>query len=243
MPLRDHFRAPLDNVHAWDELHGMWPAMIVRQLVEVLPEPYFAAPGVHLGSLYEVDVGTYDHPHQQGVKADATPGSQVVATYAPPRPTMTVEPELPEQDVYEVRIYDDRRHRRLVAAIELVSPSNKDRPVTRGTFVSKIAGLLKEDICVSVVDVVSSRTSNLYAELLSLMQSSDPALELVPPPIYAVTARMRLERERRLMDTWYHPLVIGQRLPTLPLWLTETLAVSLDLEASYEESCRSLRIR
>ncbi|MCA9189432.1 MAG: hypothetical protein R3E01_34455 [Pirellulaceae bacterium] len=43
MPLRDHFRAPLDDVHSWDELHGMWPAMIVRQLVEVLPEPYFAA--------------------------------------------------------------------------------------------------------------------------------------------------------------------------------------------------------
>ncbi len=30
MPLRDHFRSPLDDKHSWDELHGMWPAMIVR---------------------------------------------------------------------------------------------------------------------------------------------------------------------------------------------------------------------
>ena len=59
MPLRDHFRSPLDDVRSWDELHGGWPMMIVRQLIELLPEPYFAAPGVHLGTLYEVDIGTY----------------------------------------------------------------------------------------------------------------------------------------------------------------------------------------
>ena len=33
MPLRDHFRSPLDDVHSWDELHGGWPMMIVRQLL------------------------------------------------------------------------------------------------------------------------------------------------------------------------------------------------------------------
>ena len=32
MPLRDHFRAPLDDIHSGDELHGKWPAMVVRQL-------------------------------------------------------------------------------------------------------------------------------------------------------------------------------------------------------------------
>ena len=58
MPLRDHFRSPLDDVHSWDELHGGWPLMIVQKLLEVLPEPYFAAPAVHPGTLYEVDIGT-----------------------------------------------------------------------------------------------------------------------------------------------------------------------------------------
>jgi hypothetical protein len=32
-------------------------------------------------------------------------------------------------------------------------------------------------------------------------------------------------------------------LPTLPVWLTDSLAVPLELEASYEETCRILRIR
>jgi hypothetical protein len=27
MPLRDHFRSPLNDVHSWDELHGGWPML------------------------------------------------------------------------------------------------------------------------------------------------------------------------------------------------------------------------
>jgi hypothetical protein len=241
MPLRDHFRSPLDDVHSWDELHGMWPAMIVRQLNEILPEPYFAAPGVHLGTLYEIDVGTYREqvPEPQPIRA----GGLATATYAPPAPSLTLEPHLPNQDVYEVRIYDSRRNRRLVAAIEIVSPSNKDRAETRGTFVSKMAALLKHDICVSIVDVVTTSEFNLYAELMNFLEGTDPALGNEPPPIYAVTIRTRYEGRRRLIDNWYQPLNIGQPLPTLPVWLKETWAISLELESSYEESCRTLRIR
>src|SRR4029077_11477216 len=118
-------------------------------------------------------------------------GGLAVATYAPPQPTLTVEPRLPLQDVYEVRIYDSRRHRHLVAAIEIVSPSNKDRPETRTTFVSKVTSLLEQGICVSIVDVVTTHDFNLYAELLSFIDSADPALGEEPAAIYATTARMR----------------------------------------------------
>ena len=241
MPLRDHFRSPLDDVHSWDELHGMWPAMIVRKLIEVLPEPYFAAAGVHLGRLYEV--GTYRGPAADESTLDAAKGGVAVASYAPPKPTLTLEPQLPNQDVYEVRIYDSRRNRQLVAAIEIVSPSNKDRAESRAIFISKVATLLKHDICVSIVDVVSTCDFNLYSELMNFLQGVDPALGRQPPPMYAATLRKRYEDHRRMMDNWYHPLAIGQSLPTLPIWLKETWAISLDLESSYEETCRTLRIR
>ena len=36
---------------------------------------------------------------------------------------------------------------------------------------------------------------------------------------------------------------IGSPLPTLPLWLTESLYVPLELETTYENTCRGLRIR
>lgn len=244
MPLRDHFRSPLDDVHSWDELHGGWPMMIVRQLVDVLPEPYFAAPSVHLGTLFEVEIGTYRNAHRETIaENDLGAGGTVAAIYSPPKPTLTLEPLLPDQDVYEVRIYDSRRRRHLVAAIEIVSPSNKDRPENRGTFVSKVATLLRHGICVSIVDVVSNCDFNLYADLMDFLNISDPALADEPQPMYATTIRTRFEGERRMMDTWYHPLTLGHPLPTLPIWLKESWAISLDLESSYEETCRTLRIR
>lgn len=242
MPLRDHFRSPLDDVHSWDELHGGWPMMIVRELIKILPEPYFAAPGVHLGTLYEIDVATYGEPAADQPDGGPATGGVAVATYAPPMPTLTLEPRLRHQDVYEVRIYDSRRHRRLVAAIEILSPSNKDRPETRGAFVAKAAALLKNDVCVSLIDVVTTSDFNLYGELLRFLDSTDPALGDQPPPTYAATLRLRAG-SRRMLDSWYYPATIGQSLPTLPIWLKGTLAVALDLEASYEETCRTLRIR
>jgi hypothetical protein len=43
-----------------------------------------------------------------------------------------------------------------------------------------------------------------------------------------------------LLQTWSHTLTVGQRLPTLPLWLAGKLAVPLDLEQSYEQTCHDL---
>ena len=109
-----------------------------------------------------------------------------VAPHAPPQPTLTLETELPDQDEYEVRIYDERHGRRLVAAIELISPSNKDRPESRRAFVGKVAALLQRNVCVSLVDVVTIRDFNLYAEVLEFIGGNDPALESKPPCLYAV---------------------------------------------------------
>ena len=194
--------------------------------------------------MYEVEVGTYREPPTNSDGGNAGTGSgMALATYSPLTPTLTLEPRLPDQDVYEVRIYDSRRNRRLVAAIEIVSPSNKDRPETRGTFVAKAAALLKHDICLSMIDIVSTSGFNLYGELLRFLESTDPVLGDEPAPIYAATLRLRSEGRRRLLDSWYHPLTIGQPLPTLPVWLKPTLAVALDVESSYEETCRTLRIQ
>jgi hypothetical protein len=44
------------------------------------------------------------------------------------------------------------------------------------------------------------------------------------------------------LETWSRVLTIGQPLPTLPLWLADNLSLPLDLDATYEETCRALRI-
>ena len=242
MPLRDHFRPPVEKRHSWDELHGGWPMVIVQKLFPQLPDGYVAAPGVHLGAAFEIDVSAYE---QDEPIAAPTPGVGGVAVvpHAPRQPTLTIETELPDQDEYEVRIYDERHGRRLVSAIELISPANKDRPESRRAFVGKVAALLQRKVCVSLVDVVTIRDFNLYADVLEFIGGNDPALEGKPPCLYAVTIRGRKRpRQRSLLDTWYYPMSMGQPLPALPIWLDDDLSIDMDLESSYEETCRFLRI-
>ncbi|HUG69735.1 MAG TPA: DUF4058 family protein, partial [Pirellulaceae bacterium] len=61
----------------------------------------------------------------------------------------TAEPRVHLGSEYEVLIFDQERGRQLVAAIEIVSPANKDRPETRQAFVTKCAALLQSRVCVS----------------------------------------------------------------------------------------------
>ena len=64
-----------------------------------------------------------------------------------------------------------------------------------------------------------------------------------PPGLYASTIRGRKRpRRRSLLETWFYPMHLGQPLPTLPIWLDVDLCIDLDLESSYEETCRALRI-
>src|SRR4051812_11995342 len=118
----------------------------------------------------------------------------------------------------------------------------KARPEHRRAFVAKCAALLQNHVCVAIVDLVTTRTSNLYADLMEFLGQTDPSLDDGPPPLYAAACRWVRGRNAWLLETWTHPLSLGQPLPTLPLWLADDLAVPLELESSYEETCRILRI-
>jgi hypothetical protein len=209
MPLRDHFRPPLERRRHWEGFHAQWPAMLVLALSPKLPRRYGAEPRVHLGASAEIDVGTLN---------------------------------LRALTAYEVRVFDRERGSRLVAVVELVSPANKDRPEHRRAFVAQCAALLQEQVAVAIVDVVTARHFNLYGELLELIGETDPALTPEAPALYAAVCRGTKKDNAWLLETWTYPVAVGQPLPTLPLWLADNLAVPLELEASYEETCRILRI-
>ena len=240
MPLRDHFRSPVNDTHSWDEVHGGWPMEIVRDLTTILPAGFRAAPKVHLGSPFEVDVSTYDLDSRDPDALPA-PGGRV-ATLTTQTPTLTVEADVFDADEYEVRIYDAKRGRHLVAAIELVSPANKDRLEHRNVFVAKCAALIQKGVAVSIVDLVTVQQFNLYTELLTFIGHSDPTMGEEPPHLYAASCRWVLREPRGLLESWPVALAVGQPLPELPLWLADALVVPLDLEESYERTCRDLWI-
>ena len=164
------------------------------------------------------------------------------AVWAPAQPSVAVETTLPDYDEYEVRIFDARRRRHLVAAIEIVSPANKDRPEHRNVFVAKCAALLQKGVAVSIVDLVTVKHFNLYLELLAVIGHNDPTLGDPPPHLYAASCRWTRQGKRTLLEAWSHVLTLEEPLPTLPLWLSTDLVVPLNLEQSYEQACSDLCI-
>jgi hypothetical protein len=243
MPLRDHFRPPVDNIASWEELHALWPAVIVQHLRKRLPTGYVAGPRVRSGSYIEIDVAALkkDEPFSAPALSEGS-GGVATAVWSPPQPTVAVETTLPDFDEYEVRVYDDERRRHLVAAIEIVSPANKDRPEHRNIFIAKCVTLLQKGVAVSIIDPVTVRHFNLYAELLSFVGHCDPTLGAEPSNIYAASCRWVEKGTRKLLEAWPYTLAVGQPLPTLPLWLREDLCIPLDLEQSYEQACHDLWI-
>jgi hypothetical protein len=246
MPLRDHFRPPLDKKTSWEGFDGAWPAVIVTALNRKLTPRYLAEPRVHLGASMGIDVTAFEEempaPSASGFGADEGGVAIATAVWAPPRPTFAVATDLPDQYEYEVRVFDTRRDRRLVAAVQIVSPANKDRPENRRAFVTKCAALLQQRVSVAIIDLITTRPFNLYGDLLELIGQPDPAMAPEPPPLYATACRW-IRRERAWhFESWTHPLALGQPLPTLPLWLADDFAVPLELEPSYEETCRIFRL-
>lgn len=100
--------------------------------------------------------------------------------------------------------------------------------------------MLQQQVCVVIVDPVTSQSGNLYAELARRIGAKPP--ETAAASIYAAACRSHQVRSRQRVESWEETLTIGSPLPTLPLWISESGYVPLELEQTYEDTCRGLQI-
>ncbi|MUG99665.1 hypothetical protein F7734_48255 [Scytonema sp. UIC 10036] len=77
---------------------------------------------------------------------------------------------------------------------------------------------------------------------LSPQDSSEITSSFRNSPLYAVAYRVVERSEESSLDIWYESLNIGDSLPTLPLWLRGGLCLPVDLNATYDRTCREQRI-
>jgi Protein of unknown function (DUF4058) len=245
MPLRDHFHGELESAFPWPTLHSWWLPVIGRYLNRILPRGrYRTILSVHLGTQVEADVAEFereiadDEVSTNGATSD---GGVAVQTWAPPVATMTWPAVFP--DDLEIQIYERNGSGRLVGVVELVSPSNKDRPESRHTFAGKCAAYLKHGIGVVVVDIVTERRANLHNELVQLLDL--PEEFLIPPAVelYATSYRPVRRKKVNQIDVWVNPLRLGEPLPIVPFCLLGLQrAIPLDLRTTYEETCQEMGI-
>ena len=249
MPLKDHFRPPL-NEYSWEGCHSCWAVRIVDRLNEhVFPHNFRAEPQVSHGTQVEIDVATFERDSgptlSVGVNGShGSDGGVAVATrtYTAPVATLSEVAEFAMDDLFEIRVYKSVGGWKLVAAIELVSPANKDRPSARRAFAGKCGAYLAAGVSVVVVDVVTDRTANLHADLIERLHLPDAFAWESSTGLLAASYRAVTANDRTRLDVWPYPIAVGSELPTLPLWLEPDFAVPLELEPTYAAACKSLRI-
>jgi len=239
MPLRDHFHSPVLEELPWSTLHSSWASDIARSLnLKWLMKPFRALEHTHVGPSGEVDVGTFEASVLQSAPL---PNGGSVATaarvWSPPQAVSTHALVMPE--AFEVRVYSGPGGWNLVGAIELVSPSNKDRPAERQAFITKCASYLHAGVSVVLIDVVTEYHVNLHNQLLDLLGIAGDARLDREVYLYATAYRPVRRGDRTEVDVWREACSVGAVLPTMPLRLSGDLFVPVELEATYQETCRS----
>lgn len=218
MPLLDHFRLPLKGRRHWEGFHARWSGAIADALNEVeLPKRYVAEARVTRGAHLDVD-----------------------AAVAPPVPQLEMPAIFP--DAIEVLVFSEEDELRLVGAIELVSPRNKDRPLARRAFANKCLAYLQQGVGVVAVDIVTTRRANLHDEIAQVIGRGAPRFP-AKTATYAVAYRPYRQKDDERIAIWPETLALGQALPTMPLWLTGLgTPVRVDLEGTYSEAQQRTRI-
>src|SRR5438094_7035562 len=191
MPLLDHFNPPLNRTHPWRSFHGAWAAAIARLLNQgVLPPGYYAVPLMERDGPIEIDVAALREHEPSGAGGEAA----VPQVWTPPAPGLAVAIELPPADGVQVQVFADDGDPRLAAAIELLSPRNKDHPQARQAFAAKCVGYLQQGSSVVVVDTVTTRRADLNAAILALL-AVDAARPATPSSLSVVSYRATGQEE------------------------------------------------
>jgi hypothetical protein len=241
MPLHDHFRMPGSRL-PWETLHGGWLSELAGRVNEHLPEGFLALDRMRIDGGLEVDMGVEEGGVPLGPPNGSDAGGTAVATaravYAPPAPTGAAEYRFP--DVAELRVLSDRGEGRLVGAVELVSPGNKDRGAKREAFLAKCIDYIAGGASVIVVDVVTERHANMHNEIVARLGADALALP-DDTLLYAAAYRPVVRKKKSQVDIWVEPLAVGSALPTMPLRLLGELFVPVELEWAYTEACRRRR--
>ena len=191
MPLHDW-----TDDRGWDSVHQLWINSLLFWLQDRLPAGYRA----YLGSVPGLAIAAEPGRPDLGVRAWQPPGQK---TQEPPSSALVDEPQPDFQAVAllnpeppsAVHVFHQGR---LVAAIELVSPRNKDRPSSRDFYRNRYLGYVWSGVNLLLADV--HRRPSGYS-----VRRGDGGGVAVPVPGRAAASCRELERRWADPGRWAVP--------------------------------------
>jgi hypothetical protein len=210
----------------------LWITELLRWVKPRLPSGYRAyigsAPVLAVGAPAEKpDVSVRQWPEEGA--SESTAGSVPLGPSEQPDEEIAVALLDPETSVFV------ESRGRLVAALELISPRNKDRPVARNGYLARYVSYLLEGVHLLMVDVHPRPVGFSFADRIAAdLQFPQPPC---PAPM-AVSYRVGEPASTggRILAIWRRSLTPGGPLPAAVLPLTMEAAVTVDLERTYQRA-------
>jgi hypothetical protein len=228
MPLHDW-----NDRSGWEGVHHLWIAELLHWVKPRLPAGYRA----YIGSAALLAVGAPEgrpdvRVHRWQGREVPESDSSTAAPIAEPRAEIEPDVELAVATLDPGTALWVEQSGRLVAAVELVSPRNKDRPSAREAYLMRYLGYLLESVHLLLVDVHPRPVGFSFAERIAGELSIEQA-PLLPPLAVSYRVGEPAASGGRFLAIWRRALRPGESLPILPLSLNTQLDVLVDLERTY----------
>ena len=225
MPLHDWTK-----IGGWEGVHHSWMTEMLRWIKPRLPDGYRA----FIGSTPRLSIGGSSSKPDLGVRSWTTIGAEL---RGPAGSTETGDGMEPDIEVSVASIETEaalliERGGWLVAAIELISPRNKDRPEAREKSLNRYLGYLLDTVNLLIIDVLPRPLGFSFADQIAARLDLEQP-EIRPP--FAVSYRVGEPDPDggHFLALWRRPMVVGEPLPTIVLPLTVHRSVAVDLDRTY----------
>lgn len=225
MPIHDWTRVDAGTYH---DFHQGWTIEIRNALNRgILPPGYMAMADLKVSG-WEPDVAAVK------LREPPTPGGLAVAD-APPRARQVAraDAETAHYARKANRIVIRHRQGLLVAAIEVVSPGNKDSKNGIGSFVAKMVDFLRHEVNVVVIDPFPPGPRDpegvhrlIWDEWVGLPVDERPTDK--PLTVASFDANGPV--------AYIDPVAVGEPWPDAPLFLAPGWYVNIPLERTYQAS-------
>jgi hypothetical protein len=215
----------------WEGMYHLWITELLRWVKPRLPVGYRA----YIGSAPLLAVGVpLDRPD---VSVRSWSSAEAMIQPAPPSGDTSTDPIEPDEEIAvatldpETAVYVER-HGRLIAAVELISPHNKDRPIARSAYLARYLGYLFDGAHVVLIDIHRRPVGFPFADQIAVeLNLKQPSL--LSPMAVSYRVGEPAAEGGRLLAIWRRPMTVGEALPPIPLPLTPEHEVTLDLDQTY----------
>jgi hypothetical protein len=233
MPVHDWTRVVPD---IWHHFHVAWIVRLSDALAAILPEGYYAMAEQHL-SRKAGDVLTLHRSVADLTQPAPEPpeGGTLTVLETPPKASVRLvaaDIGKGKRRTLTIRHSSDDR---IIALVEILSPSNKKTAADVAEFVEKACGAIRAGIHVVLVDLFAP-SKRMRGGMHAAIWKELGQDEWFAPPGKPLTVAGYAAGES--VVAYVEPLAVGDEVPDMPLFLTSEHYVNLPLRSTYEETYR-----